>query len=48
MQTLMRAVMEKDNEKMMEFAGDAEIMTLMARFQELARDAGIDPSTMGR
>ena len=44
-QELMRAVMEKDEEKMQTFGTDKEIIDLLAKFRRLAGDAGIDPST---
>lgn len=44
LQELMKAVMSKDNETMQKYMADAEILQLMARFQKLSQEAGIDPS----
>jgi len=46
LQELMRAVMEKDSAKMAEFSKDTEIMQLLAKFRELAKDSGIDPTKL--
>jgi len=43
-QELMKAVMSKDSETMQKYMQDAEILQLMARFQKLSSEAGIDPS----
>lgn len=43
-QELMKAVMSKDNETMQKYMADAEILQLMARFQKLSQEAGLDPS----
>jgi hypothetical protein len=43
-QELMKAVMSKDSETMQKYMADAEILQLMARFQKLSSEAGIDPS----
>jgi len=40
----MKAVMSKDSETMQKYMQDAEILQLMARFQKLSSEAGIDPS----
>ncbi len=42
-----QAVMNKDEEAMKEYMADAEVLQLMARFQELSQQAGIDPSMFG-
>lgn len=43
-QELMKAVMEKDNAKIMEFSRDPEINGLLSKFRELATASGLDPS----
>ena len=40
----MRAVMENDQSKIDDYSADAEVLEMMARFQKLANEAGLDPS----
>jgi hypothetical protein len=46
LQALMKAVMSNDQQKIGEFMTDAEVITMMQRFQQLATEMGIDPMSM--
>jgi hypothetical protein len=40
----MKAVMSKDQDVIQKYMADAEVLQLMARFQKLSAEAGLDPS----
>jgi hypothetical protein len=42
----MKATMEKDTAKMSALMQDPEVVKLIQRFNELAQEAGIDPSML--
>ena len=47
LQDFMQAIMKKDMTKIGEFSRDQEVMEVVTRFQELAKETGFDMSNMG-
>merc|ERR1712146_91919 len=47
LQDFMQAIMKKDMTKIGEFSRDQDVMEVVTRFQELAKETGFDMSNMG-